>query len=133
MGEAPAALQGEEPIQFELGRQEFDAGRWWEAHEAWEEAWVSMKARKAAPSEILLLQGMIQCAALLYNHRRGTTRGVLNQWAKLQPKLAGFTDAWGVNVPALLSMLEPFAEDAEGCTMNQEGLMLPMYVRDGDD
>ena len=58
---------------------------------------------------------------------------MLNQWAKLQPKLAGFTDAWGVNVPALLSMLEPFAEDAEGCTMNQEGLMLPMNVRDGDD
>ena len=65
------------------------------------------ESQKAAPSEILLLQGMIQCAALLYNHRRGTTRGVLNQWAKLQPKLAGFTDAWGVNVLALLSMLEP--------------------------
>ena len=133
MGEAPAALQGDESIQFELGRQEFDAGQWWEAHEAWEEAWVSMKARKAAPNDILLLQGMIQCAALLYNHRRGTTRGVLNQWAKLQPKLAGFTDAWGVNVPALVSMLEPFAKDAEGCTMNQEGLKLPTHVGDGDD
>ncbi|GIR07708.1 MAG: hypothetical protein CM15mP18_0370 [Methanobacteriota archaeon] len=45
----------------------------------------------------------------------------------------GFHGRVGVNVPALLSMLEPFAEDAEGCTMNQEGLMLPMNVSDGDD
>ena len=133
MGEAPAALQDEEPVQFELGRQEFDAGRWWEAHEAWEDAWVSMKARKAAPRDVLLLQGLIQCAALLYNHRRGTTRGVLNQWAKLQPKLAGFVDAWGVDVHALMSMLEPFAQDAERCTMNQEGLRLPMHVREAHD
>ncbi|MGB0727468.1 MAG: DUF309 domain-containing protein [Candidatus Poseidoniaceae archaeon] len=133
MGEAPAELQDEEPVQFELGRQEFDAGRWWEAHEAWEDAWVSMKARKAAPRDVLLLQGLIQCAALLYNHRRGTTRGVLNQWAKLQPKLAGFVDAWGVDVHALLSMLEPFAQDAERCTMNQEGLRLPMHVREAHD
>ena len=133
MSEAPAALQGDEPTHFEMGRQEFNAGRWWEAHEAWEDAWVSMKAREAAPRDILLLQGLIQCAALLYNHRRGTTRGVRNQWTKLQPKLSGFVDAWGVNVPALLSMMEPFAEDAEGCTMSQEGLNLPMHPEDGHD
>ena len=133
MGEAPAALQGDEPIQFELGRQEFDAGRWWEAHEAWEDAWVSMKARSAAPKDILLLQGLIQCAALLYNHRRGTTRGVRNQWSKLQPKLAGFDQAWGVDVPALLSMIQPYADDAEDCTMNQEGLRLPMCMEGEHD
>ena len=133
MSEAPAALQGNEPTHFEMGRREFDAGRWWEAHEAWEDAWVAMKARKAAPRDILLLQGMIQCAALLYNHRRGTTRGVRNQWAKLQPKLSGFVDAWGVNVPALLSMMAPYAQDAEGCTMSQEGLRLPMHLEDGHD
>ena len=133
MSEAPAALQGDEPTHFEMGRQEFNAGRWWEAHEAWEDAWVSMKAREAAPRDILLFQGLIQCAALLYNHRRGTTRGVRNQWTKLQPKLSGFVDAWGVNVPALLSMMEPFAEDAEGCTMSQEGLHLPMHPEDGHD
>lgn len=133
MGDAPAALDGNEQTNFDQGREEFNAGRWWEAHEAWEDAWVSMKARKAAPRDILLLQGLIQCAALLYNHRRGTTRGVRNQWAKLQPKLSGFDEAWGVNVPALLSMIEPYAEDAEHCTMNQEGLCLPMLMEGRHD
>jgi len=133
MNGSPAALQGDEPAHFEMGRHEFNAGRWWGAHEAWEMVWVSMKAREAAPRDILLLQGMIQCAALLYNHRRGTTRGVRNQWTKLQPKLSGFVDAWGVNVPALLSMMEPYAEDAEKCTMSQEGLQLPMNLEDRHD
>ncbi|HIH52893.1 MAG TPA: DUF309 domain-containing protein [Candidatus Poseidoniaceae archaeon] len=126
MGDVPAPLHGEERVHFDEGRQEFDAGRWWEAHEAWEEAWVSMKSRQAASRDILLLQGLIQCAALLYNHRRGTTRGVVNQWAKLQPKLAGYQEAWGVDVARLLALIEPYALDADACTMPQEGLRLPL-------
>ena len=133
MREEPAPLCGDEPTHFLHGREEFDAGRWWEAHEAWEEAWVAMKARQAEPKEILLMQGLIQCAALLYNHRRGTTRGVRNQWAKLQPKLDGYHGAWGVDVPALLSMIQPYADDAEDCTMNQEGLGLPMRMEGEHD
>jgi hypothetical protein len=125
MRDEPAPLRGDEPAHFALGRQEFDAGRWWEAHEAWEEAWVAMKARQADPKDILLMQGLIQCAALLYNHRRGTTRGVRNQWAKLQPKLDGFLGAWGVNVLDLLALIRPFAMDAEDCTLSQAGLIIP--------
>lgn len=133
MGNVPSPLTGEEAEHFVDGQREFDAGRWWEAHECWEDAWVAMKAREAPPREVLLLQGLIQCAALLYNHRRGTTRGVRNQWAKLQPKLAGFDRAWGVDVPALLALVEPFALDAETCAMPQEGLRLPMVGGHSDE
>jgi len=125
MRDEPAPLCGDEPAHFALGRQEFDAGRWWEAHEAWEDAWVAMKARQARAKDILLMQGLIQCAALLYNHRRGTTRGVRTQWAKLQPKLDGYLAAWGVNVLELLELIHPFAMDAEDCTLSQAGLHLP--------
>ena len=121
----PAPLCGDEPAHFAQGRQEFDAGRWWETHEAWEEAWVAMKARQAEPNDILLMQGLIQCAALLHNHRRGTTRGVRSQWIKLQPKLEGYIGAWGVNVLDLLALIRPFAMDAEACTLSHEGLHLP--------
>jgi hypothetical protein len=133
MRDQPAALCGNESTHFALGRQEFDAGRWWEAHEAWEEAWVAMKARQAEPKDILLMQGLIQCAALLYNHRRGTTRGVQNQWTKLQPKLEGYLGAWGVNVLELLTLIRPFALDAEACTLSQSGLRLPWQGGEGDE
>ena len=133
MRDQPAALCGNESTHFALGRQEFDAGRWWEAHEAWEEAWVAMKARQAEPKDILLMQGLIQCAALLYNHRRGTTRGVQNQWTKLQPKLEGYLGAWGVNVLELLTLIRPFAMDAEVCTLSQSGLRLPWQGGEGDE
>jgi predicted metal-dependent hydrolase len=43
---------------FEQGRRLFNAGRFFEAHEAWEEAW-----RAQSGTTRLLLQGLIQIAA----------------------------------------------------------------------
>jgi uncharacterized protein len=43
---------------LEEGVRQFDAGRWFEAHEVWEDAW-----RVEAGAVKLLLQGLIQVAA----------------------------------------------------------------------
>lgn len=56
------------------GIQEFDSARYWHAHESWEDLWNSLKRREAPRSEILGIQGLIQTAALLYNHQREKKR-----------------------------------------------------------
>ena len=61
------------------GIQEFNSTRFWHAHESWEDLWNSLKRREAPRPEILGVQGLIQTAALLYNHQREKRRGVLNQ------------------------------------------------------
>ena len=84
----PSPLSAQESELLQKGRLDFDTGRYWHAHEAWEDLWNALKQRNAAKDEILLIQGLIQTAALLYNHQRKKSRGVRNQWEKLVPKLA---------------------------------------------
>ena len=53
-----------------LGVSHFNARRFWEAHEAWEELWL------AAESDVVeFLQGLIQLAAAYHHIQRGTFRG----------------------------------------------------------
>ncbi len=47
---------------FEAGARAFDAGAFWEAHEAWEEHWREAKD----PTTRRALQGLIQIAAALH-------------------------------------------------------------------
>ena len=93
------------------GLAEFDGGRFWHAHESWEDLWNSLKRRMAAPEEILLVQGMIQTAALLLHYGNQNSRGVTNQWEKLLPKLQHWDTAWGLDIATHLSVIETFAED----------------------
>jgi predicted metal-dependent hydrolase len=48
----------------------FDAGRYWDAHEAWEIPW-----REAQGSPRAVLQALILWAAALHQHQRGITAG----------------------------------------------------------
>ena len=80
------------------GIQDFDSTRYWHAHESWEDLWNSLKRREAPRSEILGIQGLIQTAALLYNHQREKKRGVLNQWEKLVPKLNVWIQLWDIDI-----------------------------------
>lgn len=52
------------------GIDHFNARRFWEAHEAWEDIW-----RAAAGDERQFLQGLIQLAAAYHHVQRGTLRG----------------------------------------------------------
>lgn len=81
--------------RLERGRRLFNAGRYFEAHEAWEEAWL-VETGDAR----LLLQGLIQIAAGCHKagqgHAAGCARLVgaglekLGRVEALAPEIAGF-------------------------------------------
>ncbi|MGC2333204.1 MAG: DUF309 domain-containing protein [Candidatus Acidiferrales bacterium] len=56
--------------KFERGVKDFNAGRFFEAHEVWEELWLA-----AAGLEKTFLQGLIQVAAAFHHRARGNVRG----------------------------------------------------------
>jgi hypothetical protein len=64
------------------GAEHFNAGRWWEAHEAWEAVW-----RGATGSERELWRGLILAAAALLHRERGNAHGVLIQGASALERL----------------------------------------------
>jgi hypothetical protein len=104
-------LSLEEAALLEEGLALFDGGHFWHAHEAWETMWNGLKARQALAEEVLLIQGLIQTAALLLHHQRKNVSGVAKQWGKLQPKLVGWHIAWGLDIAAHLEAIAAYAED----------------------
>lgn len=60
----------------------FNAGRFFECHEVWEELWKS-----AAGTERLFIQAMIQAAVAILHAERGNYRGARSVWAKARGKL----------------------------------------------
>ena len=115
-----------EDALLQEGIQEFDSTRYWHAHESWEDLWNSLKRRDAPRPEILGIQGLIQTAALLYNHQREKRRGVLNQWEKLLPKLDVWTHIWGIDVVAHLKQIGRFVEDVDTWNETYEDVRIPI-------
>lgn len=58
------------PREYLEGIKHFNAGRYYEAHEAWEEVWL-----RSSCDEKLFYQMLIQAAVSLYHHHRGNARG----------------------------------------------------------
>ena len=58
------------------GIELFNAGRYWDAHEAWEEAW--MPDRRGPDSGFY--KGLIQVAAGCLHYTRHNRRGTVNKW-----------------------------------------------------
>lgn len=65
-----AVSPGEEPFLY--GVDLYNRGYWWEAHEAWEEAWIREGRRGPAAD---LLRGLVQAAAALLKVRAGNAHG----------------------------------------------------------
>lgn len=65
----------------------FNRQRFWEAHEAWEEAWKALP-----PVCRLFFQGLIQVAAGLHQLRRGIYHGAVKHLRNARWKLALFPD-----------------------------------------
>jgi uncharacterized protein len=85
----------------EAGAALFDAGRWFDAHEAWEDVWrVERGARR------LLLQGLIQIAAAFH---KGLVQGRPAGMIRLLGSGLAKLDAAG----ALASPLAPFRAEVE--------------------
>ena len=126
--EASPLTEAEDALLKE-GIQEFDSTRYWHAHESWEDLWNSLKRREAPRSEILGIQGLIQTAALLYNHQREKKRGVLNQWEKLVPKLNVGTQLWGIDIVAHLIQIQRYVDDVGRWNETYEGVRIPLLER----
>jgi predicted metal-dependent hydrolase len=64
------------------GIELFNAGRFFDCHEVWEEVW-----KRASGAEKLFYQGMIQAAVAILHAERGNPRGALSTWDKARAKL----------------------------------------------
>ena len=95
------------------GIEHFNAGRFWHAHEDWEDLWKSLKG--VARQELIDgVQGLIQIAAMLLNHERGKSRGVVSLWTKSSVKLEPVIEGlFGIDIASLYADSEPFHLDVE--------------------
>jgi len=81
----------------------FNEGRYWDAHEAWEELWH----RRTEESRIFF-QGIIQIAAAFHLlHRPGRRHGALGNFRKAEENLRLFPSRFlGFDVTGLLAMID---------------------------
>ena len=106
-------LSEQQVVWLNAGVEHFNAGRFWHAHEDWEDLWKSLKG-VAEQKLVDGVQGLIQIAAMLLNHERKKVRGVTNLWAKASAKLEPVLDGlFGIDVACLYSDSEPFHQDVE--------------------
>ncbi len=63
-------------MSLDRGVELFNQGRYWEAHEAWEEAWTP---DRRGPDRGFY-KGLIQVAAGCLHYRRRNRRGAVNKW-----------------------------------------------------
>ncbi len=88
MGAAAHGVSGmKRGDKFKEGLALFNAGQFFQAHEAWEELWLS----ESGP-EKMFLQGLIQMAAAFHHHFRGNRRGETSLLAAAMARLGRFPD-----------------------------------------
>jgi predicted metal-dependent hydrolase len=109
-------------MSLERGIELFNAGLYWEAHEAWEEAWTP---DRHGPDRGFY-KGLIQVAAGCLHYRRGNRRGAVNKWRSgadyLRPYLPGHR---GVELAALVERVDGCLVEMDGATW-PEGLAMPL-------
>jgi hypothetical protein len=86
-----------EQIGFQRGATLFNARKYFDAHEVWEDVW-----RAARVEEKKFLQGLIQVAVALHHHSRGNLDGARSLLDRAQRNLLDYPDSFaGVNLPAV--------------------------------
>lgn len=86
---------------LESGIEHFNALRFWEAHEAWEEIWLE------ADEDAEFFQGLIQLAAAYHHVRRGTFPGAVRLFEAAARRLQSFPEGFhGVDRRAALEASE---------------------------
>jgi len=94
--------------RFEQGLALFNAGRFFECHEVWEEVW-----KRSSGGEKLFYQGLIQAAVALLHAERGNMRGAASTWAKARQKLRPLpSEHMGLALGEFRASLEEFFASA---------------------
>jgi hypothetical protein len=86
---------------FKEGIEHFDAERYYEAHESWEDLWRTLEGQ-----DRLFVQALIQAAVALHHLRRGNLAGARQLARATFSKLALLPPAhWGVDCEAFAADL----------------------------
>ncbi len=92
--------------KFRRGIARFNGGKFFEAHEDWEELWLVERA-----PEKTFLQGLIQLAAAFHHHVRGNRRGAASLLAAGLAKLERFPgNCYGVDLARLKANVRRWAK-----------------------
>jgi len=90
--------------QFESGFREFSQGRYFEAHDIWEDLWHGLRG-----PDRRFLQGLIHLAVGAYHFECQNQPGAASQWGKATVKLNQYPAGhWGVDTRAWLEWIEQF-------------------------
>ena len=93
------------------GIELFNRRQYWEAHEAWEGAWMPL--RDSAEGDFY--KGLVQVAAGTYHYQRRNPNGALVKWRDGANFLRGFLPAWsGIDIQALVSDVDQLVRGLEG-------------------
>jgi uncharacterized protein len=107
---------------FQDGIDLFNAGRFFECHEAWEQAWL-----RSAGADKLFYQGMIQAAAAILHAQRGNLPGSRTLWTKAIDKLGPLPAGhMGIALQELRQDLERFFDPV---LWDQSPPTLPPMIR----
>lgn len=105
---------------FVEGARAFDEGRYFEAHEHWEDDWRV----EPSPSRKRLLQGLVQVAAALHKHRdKGALAPAKSLFTKALEKLDRCDDT--AEFPALRRFVDETRAYAEALAREAEIPALP--------
>jgi len=98
----PFDLTTEEQAHLERGIALFNSGKFWEAHEAWEEIWMNHPEDGR-----FFIQGLIQLAAAYHQLRKKVYRGVVIHLKQAQERLKLFpSDFLGIDVSPILEVID---------------------------
>lgn len=108
------------PHAYRAGIGLFNSGKFWHAHEEWEQAWLAA----ADPQTKLFYKGIIQTAAALVHWQKGNPKGLHLNWAKARGKLVQLPPVvLGLPIAPLLEAMDRF-EQAEGAGLEPPQLVL---------
>jgi hypothetical protein len=97
----PFDLTTDEESHLEHGIALFNSGKFWEAHEAWEEIWMNHPEDGR-----FFIQGLIQLAAAYHQLGKKVYRGVVIHLKQAQERLKLFpSDFLGLDVPPILEVI----------------------------
>jgi uncharacterized protein len=94
-----------------LGVELFNSGRYWDAHEVWEQEW---KPDRKGP-DAAFYKGLIQVAAGCLHYTRSNRRGAVNKWRSGADYLRPYLPAHrGLRVAPLVESVEGFLARMDG-------------------
>jgi hypothetical protein len=95
---------------FRRGIEQFNTGRFFDAHETWEEVWL-----RSPEPEKTFLQGIIQIAAAFHHYSRGNLRGARSLFHAGLGRLARFPDIHrGIALGSLRAAVQAWAAELDG-------------------